>query len=338
LPGGGEFRETGSPLLALFRFSRDRGMPFARFHESAEGLRIRLGYSLVELLVVIAIIGILVAVLLPAIQASRESARTATCRNNLKQIATAIHLYHDTTRRLPPARVSDIAYAASTFMMILPYLEDQNLVDRFDDLTSYNATPQNLAVANTVVPVYLCPSMNIPRQVPDPDPTCDDRGAAGSYVVSTGSDTCFVFSFIPKHDGAIIHHLAGVTTISKIGGADGSSKTLMLGEMNYGLEDLTWGACRPTSTNKFGQTRWAAGYPSVTWGSAAGALNSKQGGTRHYGIFPEGWEAFRSDHPGGVNFAFVDGSVRFIADEINQATLKALATRAGGEVLEGTGF
>ncbi len=288
------------------------------------------GFSLVELLVVIAIIGVLVALLLPAIQAARESARSASCRNNLKQIGAAVHTFHAAVKKLPPARMSDVGFNGA-FLIILPYLEEQASADRFDGKTSYQGTAANRAIANTPMSVYLCPSMTLPREVPDTDPACNETGAPGSYAVSTGSDISFVFNFIPPHNGAIIHPKFGATSIPKISSADGTSKTLLVGEMNFGLKNYFWSSCKPDQTVKGGETRWAVGYPGVTWGSTAGRLNSHHLETIRYGLFHEEYEAFRSDHTGGVNFAFVDGSVRFIADTIDRTTLNALATRAGGE-------
>ena len=106
--------------------------------EKPAGARLRYperhAFTLIELLVVIAIVGVLVAILLPAVQAAREAARAASCRNNLKQIATAMHLYHDSMKRLPPARIDGltIGAGASSFLAILPYLEEKSSADLYD--------------------------------------------------------------------------------------------------------------------------------------------------------------------------------------------------------------
>jgi prepilin-type processing-associated H-X9-DG protein len=296
----------------------------------------------VELLVVIAIIGALVAILLPAIQAARESSRASTCRNNLRQIVTAAHIYHDSMRQLPPARADRVAAGVgpSTFFVLLPFLEEGATSDLFDKSKGYNVGG-NVEVSNTRLAVYLCPSMNLPRAVPDPSPACAEVGAPGSYAVSTGSTLSFaptqpLFN-MPPHNGAIIHPNYGATTIPKIANADGSSKTLLAGEMDYELANLSW-ACKGPNGNRFGQTRWALGYPGVTWGSTLSPLNSTVIKTNAYGIFPEEAESFRSDHANGVNFAFVDGSVRFIRDTIALDVLKALSTRDGAETLDITDY
>ena len=306
-----------------------------------ESHRRRCGFSLVELLVVIAIIGVLSALLLPAIQAAREASRSSACRNNLKQIAMAMHLYHDATQRLPPARVSNAGFNGS-FLIVLPYLEERASADLFNNKASYNSTAPKAAynrqVANTRMPIYLCPSMYLPRQVPDQNVACSEVGAPGSYAVSTGSELSFMFNFIPPHNGAIIHPKFGVTSLAKIGSSDGTSKTLMVGEMDFGLTNYHWSACKAPNTRKWGETRWAVGYPGVTWASAAAPLNSDTLRTQKHGLFYEEFESFRSDHSGGVNFAFVDGSVRLLRDDVDQTVLKALATRDGVETLDATAY
>jgi prepilin-type N-terminal cleavage/methylation domain-containing protein/prepilin-type processing-associated H-X9-DG protein len=294
--------------------------------------RVADGFSLVELLVVIAIIGVLVAILLPAVQAAREAARTASCRNNLKQIATAMHLYHDGAKRLPPARLDrgKTGPGTSTFFIVLPYLEEENAAKLFTRSASYKSAA-NAAISNTRIPVYLCPSMNLPREVPDT--LHGEVGAPGSYAVSTGSDISFLaHNIIPPHKGAIIHLNFGATTMAKISSADGTSKTFLAGELNYGLKNYNFGDGSPA----YGETRWAVAYPGITWGSTTGRMNSDTLQTYKYDIYWEEFEAFRSDHAGGAHFAFVDGSVRFLTEDIDRAVYNAMATRAGGEPLDHT--
>jgi len=317
-------------------------MRFAFIRRSRRIQPARAAFSLVELLVVIAIVGALIAILLPAVQAAREAARNASCKNNLRQMSTAIHLYDDSFKRLPPARVSDTGTQVNnfngTFLIVLPYLEEQNAAAIFDDSVAYKGSVSNKMVANLTMSVYVCPSMELPRDVPEVDPQCGETGAVGSYAVSTGSELSFIFNFIPPHNGAIIGPGFGMTSMAKIGTADGTSQTLMIGEMDYGLRDYFWTTCKTPDTVRGGATRWAIGYPGITWGSAAAQLNSQTQQPMVNGYLPAGYESFRSDHPGGVNFALVDGSVRFIADSIAQPVLRAMATRAGGELIEKTEY
>ena len=222
---------------------------------------------------------------------------------------------------------------------MLPYLEESNAAAGFSSKLQYNLG-DNAAVANLPMSVYVCPSMNLPRIVPEPDPACGESGAAGSYAVSTGSTLSFAFevTYLPPHNGAIIHPRFGVTTIPKISSADGSGKTLLLGEMNYGLSNYLWSGCKPSGSVKWGETRWAVGYPGVTWASATGPLNPAQLTTLLYFQFYAEYESFRSDHGGGVNFAMVDGSVRFVGNSVEQTVLQALATRASGESLDAASY
>jgi prepilin-type N-terminal cleavage/methylation domain-containing protein/prepilin-type processing-associated H-X9-DG protein len=302
----------------------------------------RRAFSLVELLVVIAIIGVLVAILLPAVQAAREASRASSCRNNLRQISLAMHHYHDAARRLPPAKqsyiVSTLIEPGSLFL-ILPYLEDQSTASLYDKHTHYLGSAGNTAVVNTRLPVYFCPTMNLPRLVPDPDANCGEAGAPGSYAVSTGSTLSFAPNLpsalgLSPHNGAIIHPKYGPTSIERISNCDGSSNTLLVGEMNFGLKNYMWGSCKPPGSVRWGVTLWALGYPGITWASTVGGLNKDTLQTEVLAGFMAEYESFRSDHPGGVNFAFVDGSVRFIADTIELRVLQALSTRDGNETVD----
>jgi prepilin-type processing-associated H-X9-DG protein len=184
--------------------------------------------------------------------------------------------------------------------------------------------------------------MHLPRTVPDPNPACAEVGAPGSYAVSTGSaisaGPISPALKLPDHNGAIIHPRYGVTTMPKISAADGTSKTLLIGEMNYGLSNYFWSSCKAPNTVKGGETRWAVGYYGITWGSAAAPLNSNFQETVVYGFFYQEFDAFRSDHPGGVHFAFADGSVRLLEDTIDHNVLKALATRDGAETLDSSEY
>jgi prepilin-type N-terminal cleavage/methylation domain-containing protein/prepilin-type processing-associated H-X9-DG protein len=316
------------------------GMKLTRSHAQLRRGPCARAFSLVELLVVIAIIGALVALLLPAVQAAREAARNSSCKNNLRHIASAVQLYHDSCGRLPAARIdrSTVGAAEGTYFMILPYLEEANTTTLFDKTRGYKSTAANIKVINTPIPVYLCPTMTVPRTVPDPDPACAEEGAPGSYAISTGSTLSFAPNHsafnMPPHNGAIIHPKYGFTSIGKITVADGTSKTLLIGEMNFNLGNFYWSTCKPANIPKFGDTRWASGYPGVTWGSTLAQINSPAIKNLSFGLFPDEGESFRSDHPGGVNFAMVDGSVRFIADTIDKAVLDALATRAGNETVD----
>jgi prepilin-type N-terminal cleavage/methylation domain-containing protein/prepilin-type processing-associated H-X9-DG protein len=276
------------------------------------------GFTLVELLVVIAIMGVLASILLPAIGAARDAARRTGCVNNLHQMALAIHSHQSVHRSLPSASRRGLA-SGSAFVTLLPHLEEQALFDQYrDEFSPTNET--NAAISGTRLAVYVCPSMIIPREVPDRG--CGEAAAIGSYAVSTGTEKPWY-----KHTGAIIAAEQGRTTIARISEKDGASKTLMIGEFDYDLKDLLWTGC-DRSGPRYGTAAWAIGYPGMSWGSTYGVFNSDRliNGT-------DEWITFRSDHPGGVQFAMVDGSVRFVADASDSTVLNALATRDGAEPL-----
>ncbi|MAT69955.1 MAG: prepilin-type cleavage/methylation domain-containing protein [Planctomycetaceae bacterium] len=269
----------------------------------------RSGFTLVELLVVIAIIGVLIALLLPAIQAARGAARRMTCKNNLKQIGLATQMYHDVTGTLPPARVHDSIGAdhESALLFLLPYLEQSNHYVAYDpDLGT--SDPVNAGVVQTTIPTYLCPSMAV--ELPA------GTTAPGSYSSSTGSISPWLAT---KHDGAIV---ARPTVVSLRHVTDGTSHTLAFGEQDYFAGTTSEGP------------RWPGGYITESFASTWGPFNPQTLPDRatEPGLYGPHVTAFRSDHPGGVHFVMVDGSVHFVADDIDAETLAALATRAGGEV------
>jgi len=267
------------------------------------------GFTLVELLVVIAIIGLLVGLLLPAVQAARETARRMQCGNHLKQIALAAQNFNDVRRQLPAAYVDQ---GASAFVVLLPFLEETSLFELYDPTKSPD-DEVNSPFASTPVAVFICPSMALPS--PEPAP------GWSSYGVSTGSGYAhFVnYSHPEYHNGAIIEAAKGHTSLSLLTNQDGTSKTFLAGELDYGL------GLMPGNING-GSTRWASGYPFASTGSTAGVFNSDR-------LVTGFWElnTFRSDHPGGVNMALVDGSVRFVVDTVQPDMLRWLANRNDGQ-------
>jgi prepilin-type N-terminal cleavage/methylation domain-containing protein/prepilin-type processing-associated H-X9-DG protein len=282
----------------------------------------RQAFTLVELLVVIAVIGILIAVLLPAVQAAREAARSSTCRSNLKQMGLAI-LQHDLVRRrLPSAETftgningpaSGIVLTdGSAFVQILPFMQEESLYKRYDPTLSISAAA-NVDFKNSAIAVLRCPTMQLPTAGADP--------GWDSYAVCTGSGYGhFTNESDPNyHNGAIVNPIVrGVTTKTSaklISQQDGTSKTLAVGELNFGLKNFPTG----------GPSSWAFYYPAVSNASMAGVFNADRLITNFWE-----WDTFRSDHPGGVNFVFVDGAVRFISDTTNPDILKSLAARNDG--------
>jgi prepilin-type N-terminal cleavage/methylation domain-containing protein len=185
----------------------------------------RRAFTLIELLVVLAILAVLIALLVPAVQKVREAANRIQCANNLKQLGLALHAHHDGKGAFPPGVVADSSDLRngrhSGLVYLLPYLEQQALYSRYD----FNLTwrdPPNLAVAQTRVPVFLCPSG--PNQVPQDG---GFPGAATDYAFSKGAQACLC------RDGAIRpgSGLFDVNSARRLADVrDGTSHTFAMGE------------------------------------------------------------------------------------------------------------
>ncbi len=284
----------------------------------------RRAFTLIELLVVIAIIGLLLAILLPAIQAARESARRSSCLNNLKQIGMAISMHHDVKRHLPAAwelttgdsQGGHNRFQESVFVQLLPYLEEANQYVRYNPQVSiYHA--DNAGVIGSTIPVYLCPSMGLVE--------INSGGEAGSYAPSTGSTRpdYYIDSTTGRslHDGSIIAVTARGDRLALRNITDGSSRTFAIGEFDFFGGSTADGP------------RWAGGYLLGAFGATWGPFNP-QSLPSDPALYAKTLSAFRSDHPGGAHFLMLDGSARYFDDATAPEVLSALATRAGGEIID----
>jgi len=269
------------------------------------------GFSLVELLVVMAIIATLVGVLLPAVQSARESARRTQCGLKLRQIGLAAHLHDSVKRRLPGSLGEQ---GESCFVPLLPFLEEGALYARYD-ATKPLADATNKEFRESRIAGFVCPSMVVPTPAPAP--------GWASYALCTGSGYGhFINSWHPEyHNGAIIQPNKGKVALKNISAADGTTKTFLGGELDYGLGLI------PGFGNG-GLTRWAEGYPFQSSASTAGVFNA----TRLITGFRE-LDTFRSDHPGGVQMVFCDASVRFVPETASPDVLRYLANRADGQAI-----
>ncbi|MBI5761392.1 MAG: DUF1559 domain-containing protein [Planctomycetales bacterium] len=284
------------------------------------------GFTLIELLVVIAIIAVLISLLMPAVQQAREAARRTQCRSNLKQISLALHNYHDVHGAFPNGTNAKLY---SAFVAIMPHIDLGSKIQQYDFNQSYSFAT-NLKVINQKVPVYLCPSMVIPRQVPEV--SCNEPGAVGSYGVSAGTSA-------RGFDGAFPPD----STFDPVNGRsiriddikDGTSATLFLGEFNYQHPGYVWSMASTScplnpalnGLPRWGSARWGGGYPGLSVGGTAGVYNGSSGNVT------TDRETWRSDHVGGAHFGLADGSVRFVSMYIDATLLKGLATRFGREVV-----
>lgn len=300
----------------------------------------RHAFTIVELLVVITVIGILVALLLPAIQSAREAARRTSCKSNLKQLGLAVHNFHDSLRTLPPPKVlgaggglvastgDTYSSLGSTFVLLLRYLEEGNLYDHYD-ITKSTTSEINLPVTRSALPIYTCPTMEMPRTMPN-EP-CGEKLGPGSYLISTrvryGSYGNLDGAFVNPPETPGSRYDCGFERF-----IDGTSHTLLIGETDFGFSSYLWDAgCPDDRSPRWGDHAWAAGYWFHAWG------HTNEGNVYNFNDNSARWQSqftatFRSDHPGGAQFVLVDGSVRFIDDDIAKEALFALITRAGGEI------
>jgi prepilin-type N-terminal cleavage/methylation domain-containing protein/prepilin-type processing-associated H-X9-DG protein len=300
------------------------------------------GFTLVELLVVIAIIGVLVALLLPAVQAAREAARRASCANNLRQLGIALHNYHDTLNNLPVAR-NPWPLVHSALARVLPYVEQTNL-QNLVDFTVPVTHAGNQAASQTPVKLFTCPSDGGQGRVPG------SLHAGTNYVANNGSGT-IAFGLIAEGDGLFTQSSLGFRDV-----LDGLSNTAAISESLLGhgqttsgptpadfrrevlevpgASDPTPAACAAASGTWSGQrgARWIDGHYGNSLYNHFYAPNSSVwdcgNGSHNKGLFTA-----RSRHPGGVELLMCDGSVRLVADTINLDAWRSLATRGGGEVV-----
>src|SRR5262245_17177629 len=199
----------------------------------------RRAFTLIELLVVIAIIGVLVGLLLPAVQKVREAANRMKCQNNLKQIGLAIHSFHDVNGKLPPARIAD--QYATWSVMLLPYIEQDNLYKTWDLTLKYYNQPTFDVTAQ--VPIYLCPSRRIPPQIGtlNEDVATGKKGTLGDYAAaaSDNTDDPVTAYDMPGATGSIIIGIRNGsqwdsrTRFASV--TDGLSNTVFIGEKHIQL-------------------------------------------------------------------------------------------------------
>ena len=317
----------------------------------------RRGFTLVEVLVVIASLGILIAMLLPAVQAAREAARRMACSNNLHQLGIGLHNYLDAHKAFPMNRTGKTLHNWSAMSMLAPYVEQANMYGMLD----FSAYPYstvtgagtvadgsvNLPAAQTVVAVFLCPSDPIGPTDPDGMAPTNYLFNVGSGLVGNGSILVTSTGLVP--DG-VAYQASGVRLAEIV---DGTSNTLAIGEstkgMGGGLAPYTgdvrlqhirntalFPACNATAGDNvwYGDRgdKWISGsfpYAAMTFyyppnSPQADCMNGKSTQARM---------APRSYHPGGANVLFCDGHVALLADTLSAEILRGMASRAGGEVI-----
>ena len=291
------------------------------------------GFTLIELLVVIAIIAILISLLLPAVQQAREAARRTQCKNNLKQIGLALHNYHDVSRGFPPgALFGDDSYGWGTF--ILPYLDQVNVYSRIDfnifpDDTHFGTgvqitIPLQVGVTDRVLPVYICPSNGMalthsPFRADgggDPAQPINDIGghARNDYKGCLGTGGGSVTGMFGKIKDTLMPTrirdvLDGTTNTIAVGEGYTAKMREIDGPTHGNVRDFSvWVGTNNQHQNVVAETR------------IADVINSDQD------------DAFASQHTGGAQFLFGDGSVHFISENIDMVTFGNLGDKADGNV------
>jgi prepilin-type N-terminal cleavage/methylation domain-containing protein/prepilin-type processing-associated H-X9-DG protein len=294
----------------------------------------RSGFTLVELLVVIAIIGILIALLLPAVQAAREAARRMQCNNNLRQMGLAFHAYHDAVGvfpAIPDISDTDDGNWLGWEVDLLPYYEQGSLLEQVDLVSYPNGTPQNIALARRIVPAC--------QQCPSSEEYLNWSGIGSSYASIMGSGAFRGTKYQDRPEGwcgdcsadgimapGITRRVRDIT--------DGTSNTLALGERLYWrggwlLSLVTSGnhRCVLHAKNIRYSINSDPNQVGYYWGDAdapAGAAKCVE--------YNDTW--FGSSHPGGANFMMADGSTHFFNEMIEFSLFADLGSVDGGEVLD----
>jgi prepilin-type N-terminal cleavage/methylation domain-containing protein/prepilin-type processing-associated H-X9-DG protein len=322
------------------------------------------GFSLVELLVVIAIIGVLVALLIPAIQASRSAAHRTSCTNSLRQLGLAAHNHVSSVKHFPNGSVAKefsqqpftawSLYRWSALAQLLPYLENAALYDSLDlSVPLYGANfgvrPENVEIVKVVVPEFLCPS--------DLSMAVSSTFGPTNYAMCAGSG---IGGGTPRDTDGICFMNSQVTP-ARI--TDGLSKTALASESLLGrplqgsyhdpryeykfafgspISDNICNSANQWNTSDPRGFSWANGefrcglYNHYYTPNSAtpDCMGVQLGGGVTASFTPFGWRTARSAHPGGVNLLLADGSLQFIADSIDSAVWLALSTIAGEEASE----
>jgi prepilin-type N-terminal cleavage/methylation domain-containing protein len=301
----------------------------------------RTGFTLVELLVVIAIVGVLIGLLLPAVQSARGAARRMSSLNNLKQMGLAMHTYHDGKRRLPPGFTSTVTNSStnpvaetgpgwSLFAEILPYMEESALHGRIDfskRIFDSSSPSDNQSVRESIVSAYVDPGDTSPKliDVKDASQNVMFKAAVCSYVGCLGTG-----AYEEQPFNGVFHRNSKIRLDDIV---DGMSKTIGIGERMSRHTQSSWVGVTPGQTlfyapesprfdpaNPSSNNRPAITATLVHVRSSVPSLQGSPGG-------------FIGPHTAGTQFLNMDGSCRLIDASTSPEVFKALCTRNGNEVV-----
>lgn len=328
-----------------------------------QGAERRRAFTLVELLVVIAIIGILIALLLPAVQAAREAARRSQCLNNLKQIGIALHNYHDIHKCFPPGYQGDprnnpsgcgtvdcpgtattgLGWGWATF--ILPFQEQKSLYDELwvtrGQVVCSTPTGTQLALATsggrdqsalqkTILSAYICPSATDPDLNYGRDYANNSEYGKSNYkgvcgVDWSGINTSTGYAAIFRN--IYVHGCARMRDVR-----DGTTNSLAVGEA---FNNRVRQASPDTPINPSFAAYWGAIWIGIAPDTrAAGCVGRLAPAGSSYAVNGGSINAFGSVHPGGAQFCLADGSCRFISENADQDTISALGVINDGTVAQ----
>ena len=315
-------------------------------------LRNKHGFTLVELLVVIAIIGILIALLLPAVQAAREAARRMQCANNLKQLGLALHSYHDAHSAFLYGQIGshncwqeDAAFGRYArmgwFPFTLPFMEQQNLYDRWESEFASGTIYMNEFSGRHDVPQnFRCPSEDFPSVMPHSGGYSE--GFRSNYLLCGGGfawgrqcTKTDVWGNTPTG----MFHFGSAVRIADV--TDGTSNTIMAGEVK--LPDMNGSVPSGCGQHEGRSVMWEHVH-SVTLFVTARPPNSNAADICGWGCISSnatpcvcandgGITSLRSYHPGGAQVVLADGSVHFASEQVDTGLFQKLGTKAGGEVV-----